>query len=252
MKNAFDRLNLRPFERRLVVGVGTVVFIVLNLVFVWPYFSERGKAIEDLEGARRKLARFEQEVAQMPQFQAKMRELESHGESVPEEDQGTDFLSTIQRQASQIGLSISTPQRMTTRTNQFFLERNQSVAFVAEERQLLDFLYNLGAGGSMIRVRSLSLRPDAPRQRLTGNATLVASFQRKAPPRKTTVTPTATTNKVEKTLPPPNRPAVKSEKAEKATPKAPTKSDRAVKPEPKPAKIPPTSPVPSTPNTKRP
>ena len=165
MSSAFDRLNLRPFERRLVVGVGTVVFIVLNLVFVWPYFSERGKALEDLEGARRKLARFEQEVAQMPQTQAKMKELESAGESVPEEDQGTDFLSAIQRQASQIGLSISTPQRMTTRTNQFFIERNQGITFVAEERQLLDFLYSLGTGGSMIRVRSLSLRNANQRSR---------------------------------------------------------------------------------------
>ena len=48
MKSAFDRLNLRPFERRLVVAVGTVVFVVLNLVFVWPYFDERGKALDGL------------------------------------------------------------------------------------------------------------------------------------------------------------------------------------------------------------
>ena len=27
MKSAFDQLNLRPFERRLVVGVGTVVAV---------------------------------------------------------------------------------------------------------------------------------------------------------------------------------------------------------------------------------
>jgi type II secretory pathway component PulM len=240
MKSAFDRLNLRPFERRLVVGVGTVVFVVLNLVFVWPYFSERGKAIEDLEGARRKLARYEQEVAEMSKTQIKLRSLESAGDPVPEEDQGTDFLSTIQRQASQIGLSISTPQRMTTRTNQFFIERNQGVSFLAQEPQLLDFLFNLGSGGSMIRVRSLSLRPDPPRQRLSGNATLVASFQRKGPP-KAAAAPAPATKKVEKALPPANRPAVKSDKA--------AKDGKADKAAPPPAK---TSSPPVKSTTKRP
>jgi type II secretory pathway component PulM len=230
MKSGFDQLNLRPFERRLVVGVGTVVFVVLNMVFVWPHFSDRSKAQEDLEGARRKLARFEQEIAQVPQVQAKMRELESAAEPVPEEDQGTEFLNTIQRQSSQSGISITTPQRMTTRTNnQFFIERNQTVSFVAAELQLLDFLHSLGTGGSMIRVRSLSLRPDAPRQRLTGNVTLVASYQKKQPPRAPAAAAATTTNKATPTLPPSNRPAVKSEKAA-------GKSEKAAPPSPAPAK----------------
>jgi hypothetical protein len=43
----------------------------------------------------------------------------------------------------------------------------------------VDFLYKLGDGNSLIRVRSLSLRPDAPRQNLGGNITLIASYQKK-------------------------------------------------------------------------
>jgi len=42
----------------------------------------------------------------------------------------------------------------------------------------VDFLYNLGSGNSLIRVRDLSLRPDPPRQQLSGNVKLVASYQK--------------------------------------------------------------------------
>lgn len=183
MKSAFDQLNLRPFERRLVVGVGAALFIVLNFVFVWPHFGDRKQALEDLDGLRRKLERFQREIAQMPQIQARLRSLEGAAEPVPEEDQGAEFLSAIQRQASQSGVTITGTSRMSTRTNnQFFIERNQTITVLAEERQLLDFLYRLGTGSSMTRIRGLSLRPDAPRNRLSGNITLVASYQKKQPP----------------------------------------------------------------------
>ena len=40
MKKYFAQL--RPFERRLAVGVVVVVFLVLNYVFIWPHFSDWG------------------------------------------------------------------------------------------------------------------------------------------------------------------------------------------------------------------
>jgi hypothetical protein len=42
----------------------------------------------------------------------------------------------------------------------------------------VDFLYKLGSGASMIRVRDLELQPDAPHQHLNGNIRLVASYQK--------------------------------------------------------------------------
>jgi hypothetical protein len=48
----------------------------------------------------------------------------------------------------------------------------------------VDFLYKLGSGASMIRVRGLELQPDPPHQHLTANIGLVASYQ-KNPPVKT-------------------------------------------------------------------
>jgi hypothetical protein len=184
MKSTFDRLNLRPFERRLVVGVGTVVFIVLNMVFVWPHFSARGKALDNLEATRKLLAKFEKEVGEAPESQRKVRALESEAEPVPPEDQGLQFLRTIQTQAAQSGVTLTGTSRETIRTNsQFFIERSQTITIVAAEQQLVDFLFNIGAAGSMIRARDLSLRPDAPRQHLGGSVKLVASYQKKAPPK---------------------------------------------------------------------
>ena len=46
MSSYLDRLNLRPFEKRLVVGVGVVLFIVVNAVFVVPHFSDLSQARE--------------------------------------------------------------------------------------------------------------------------------------------------------------------------------------------------------------
>ena len=44
MTSYLDRLNLRPFEKRLVVGVGAVLFVVLNAWFVVPHFSDLSQA----------------------------------------------------------------------------------------------------------------------------------------------------------------------------------------------------------------
>ena len=44
MTNPLDRLNLRPFEKRLVVVVAAVLFVVLNAWFVFPHFSDLADA----------------------------------------------------------------------------------------------------------------------------------------------------------------------------------------------------------------
>jgi len=231
MKSAFDRLNLRPFERRLVVGVGTVVFIVLNLLFVWPHFKDRGRALDGLETARTLQAKFGKEIDEMPDFQRKVRALESEAEPVPPEDQGLQFLRTIQTQATQSGVTITGTSRETIRTNsQFFVERSQTVNLIAGEEQLVDFLYRIGAAGSMVRARALSLRPDAPRQHLSGTVTLVASFQKKSPPKSAAAAPPAASKPASKSVDvkPAQKPASKAagnptvKPADKARPPAKT------------------------------
>ena len=260
MKSSFDRLNLRPFERRLVVGVGTVVFIVLNMLFVWPHFSARGKALENLDAARALLAKFEKEVGEAPESQRKVRALESEAEPVPPEDQGLQFLRTIQTQAAQSGATLTGTSRETIRTNQFFIERSQTITVVATEQQLVDFLFNIGAAGSMVRARDLSLRPDAPRQRLGGSVKLVASYQKKAPAKPApaaTVSSKPATKPAEKAatkpaekpaLKPADKPLVKP--ADKAAGVPPLKpADKAVLP-PEPGR--PASMRPALPDQRRP
>src|SRR5205085_7550349 len=82
------------------------------------------------------------------------------------------------------GVNIIGTAKIMTRTNDpFFLEQSQVITLLAKEQQLVDFLYNLGAGNSLIRVRDLGLRTDAPRQSLNATVKLVASFQKKPAPK---------------------------------------------------------------------
>ncbi len=180
MTSYLDRLNLRPFEKRLVVGVGAVLFFVLNLWFVFPHFSDWNRVKFRVSKAQRTLTAFRGEVQKLPMYQAKVREMESEGYAVPAEDQAQHFASTVQSQAAQGGVNIIQSSRITSRTNQFFLEQSQTINVQTKEEQLVNFLFNLGSGNSLIRVSDLALRPDAPRQNLGGTIKLVASYQKKA------------------------------------------------------------------------
>ena len=43
MTNPLDQLNLRPQERRILVVVLFLVFVVLNVMFVRPLFGQFGE-----------------------------------------------------------------------------------------------------------------------------------------------------------------------------------------------------------------
>ena len=183
MKNPLDRLNLRPFEKRLVVVVAAVLFVVLNAWFVFPHFSDLTKAQDRRAEAFKKLERWQVEINQEPGYRRQIRDLESEGQAVPAEDQQNQFSRAIQMQQAQSGANITSTSKQTVRTNQFFLELTQQISVESGEAQLVDFLYNLGSGTSLIRVRDLALHPNPQRQALSGNVKLVASYQ-KNPPKK--------------------------------------------------------------------
>ena len=177
MKKYFEQL--RPMERRLVVGVAVVLVIVLNAVFIWPHFSDWGKLRGRLNEAHRKLKLYQDSAAQIPALRAQVKTFASEGEFVAPEDQAINLMRTIQAQAAASGFGIQNYSRAITRTSDaFFVEQVQNINVVATEEQLVDFLYKLGSGSSMIRVRDLELQPDAPRQRLNANIRLVASYQK--------------------------------------------------------------------------
>jgi Tfp pilus assembly protein PilO len=181
MKKYFE--HLRPMERRLVVGVAVVLFIVLNAVFIWPHFSDWSDLRGRLEKARAEFDRNQKATAQIPALQAQVKTFASEGQFVAPEDQAINLMRTIQTQAAASGFGIQNFSRSLTRTNDaFFIEQVQNINVIATEEQLIDFLYKLGSGASMIRVRDLELQPDPPRQRLTANIKLVASYQKNPAP----------------------------------------------------------------------
>jgi type II secretory pathway component PulM len=173
--------HLRPLERRLAVGVVVVLILVLNFVFVWPHFSDWSRLNNRLKNAHAALAGYQAAIAQTSNVQAQVKALEGQGESVAPEDQVINFMRTIQSQSVASGVRIDNYSRSMTRTNQFFMEQVQNLNVVGTEAQLVDFLYKLGSGASMVRVRDLELQPDDVHQHLKANIRLVASYQKAAP-----------------------------------------------------------------------
>ncbi len=190
MKKYFAQL--RPMERRLVVGTAVVLLIVLNAVFIWPHFSDWGNLQRRNAEAHRKLKLYQAATNQIPALQADVKKFESEGEFVALEDQGINFLRTIMTQAGASGVTIPNTSRQITHTNDvLFIEQVQNIDAMATEPQLVDFLYKLGSGSSMIRVRDLELQPDQPKQHLSAKIRLAASYQRNPTSATTTNTPTA-------------------------------------------------------------
>jgi len=171
--------HLRPLERRLAVGVVVILILVLNYVFVWHHFSDWSRLKARLKNAHDTLASYQATIAQATNYQAQVKSLEGQGEFVALEDQAITFMRTIQAQAEASGVGRPNYSRSTMHTNDaFFIEQVQNINVVATDQQLVDFLYKLGSGASMIRVRDLELQPDGPRLHLNANIRLVASYQK--------------------------------------------------------------------------
>src|SRR5207248_2381185 len=166
--------NLRPMEKRLVVGVSTMVIILLNLWFVVPHFSDLTKVHQRRQKTQKTLEVFQKEIAQKDKYVRGIAQLEGEGQNVPPEEQVIHFMSTIQSQAAQSGVQILNTVKPRTETNQFFIEQIQSVTIQSKEPQLVDFLYKLGEGNSLVRVRDLTLHADPSHTLLQAGVQLVA------------------------------------------------------------------------------
>lgn len=186
MSNWFDKLNLRPGERRLLVLIGIAFFVVLNIMFVKPHFGVVGKLRGQLDQQESTRARYQREIARTKDYEKRIKELELQGQTVPSTEMGLEFQKTVQRQAAASALSIlSTDARAggtANQTSEFFEEQILRVTAAGNDKQLVDFLYRIGTGDSLIRVRELSVSPDPGGMRLNTIITLVASYQRASKP----------------------------------------------------------------------
>jgi hypothetical protein len=180
MTNAFDKLNLRPFERRLVVVVGIILFIVVQFLYIWPHFGDVGKMDLRREKALKELATRKATIAETNKFAADLKKLQGEGLDIPPEDQAITLMRTVQSLSSQSRVQIQNTSKPFNTTNQFFMEQSLTVSTVSEEGPLVDFVYKLGEGNSLIRVRDLTLRRDQSQTKLNASIKLVASYQKTA------------------------------------------------------------------------
>jgi hypothetical protein len=170
--------NLRPFEKRVVAGVATMLFVIFNLWFVWPHFSDLAKMKDRMEEAQKNLKIRQTAISQMAVYDAEINKVKHEGRDVPADDQVQQFSLAISDEMVRSGVTPQSSGKPIPRTNQFFVEQSQTITVQSGEQQLVDFLFNLGSGTSLIRVRDLGLHPDAPHQQLAATIRLAESFQK--------------------------------------------------------------------------
>lgn len=182
MDRLFDQLNLKPHERRILVLTMLMVFVVLNMLFVWPHFGDLRKTKARREKSAQTLTQYQEEIARIPTYEARLRTLESQGSTVLPEAQALKLMVAVQRKARESKVTITGSRPLNTgrasNTNLYFDEQTVAVDITTGDKELVDFLVALSLGDSMIRVRDLDLRPDSGRHVLNGRVTLVASYQR--------------------------------------------------------------------------
>lgn len=188
-QSIFDKLNLRPQERRLVVIVGMIIFVLLNMWFVWPYFDDWGATKSEISASETTLDRYQREIAKKAQYEARQRELETTGSEMLSSE--IELQRIVQSQAAAAGVQLGRQTFVKTptgRTNQFFQEGGYSIEFSAGGKEIVDFLVGVAAQNAMIRVREMNLRPEANQTRLGGTLVFVGNFQQRpatnAPARK--------------------------------------------------------------------
>ncbi len=205
MTSLFDKLNLRPQERRIVVVVGIVVFLVVNLVMVWPHFGDLGRSQRNKKLTQKTLSTYQDELKKKPDYERELRRLESLGGYVPQEEAALGLANEVRDQAAASSVSVprwdSTQRSSGPRTNSIFDEAMLTITVSAGEKELVDFLYGLGSSESLIRVRSMNLQRDPSQFRLSGTLNLVKSYQRK-PPKPATQTTVASAKSAKATPPP--------------------------------------------------
>ena len=105
MKKQFD--NLRPFEKRVVVGVAALFFVVMNFWFVFPHFSDWGNLQSRMATAQAKLVKYQTVIDKKDAYEKMVRTFQGAGLEVPREDQGNQFSRAVLLQAGQSGVAVT-------------------------------------------------------------------------------------------------------------------------------------------------
>jgi hypothetical protein len=191
MTNPPAKFNLTVQERRIVFGIVTVVFLVLNWLLVWPHFGDSTRIQQQVADMRHKEEIYNAIIAKDLNTNngwkiqvAKLAHQEGGPAKASPVDPQNELQSTVYQQERNTGIppGSSTPGSVKT-NNEFFEEHSLLITVQSQEPQLVNFLYNMGNDPAMIRVAKLDLRPeDANRYRLKGTITLTANYAKQAAP----------------------------------------------------------------------
>lgn len=185
MNDLFDKLNLKPEERRLAVLFCAVFFLFVNYMYVFPKFKELKTTKQKIQQEQNKLAMFRLKTNQIPDLETTLQQLgERAGPSLLDSpSQRSLFSRTVNKLASKYDVTIKSQsqirevQPVAGQTNQFFTELEIPVRIEGSEEQVVNFLYALSNDESLIRVRSLTLAPSRiGGLLLDGQLNLVASY----------------------------------------------------------------------------
>lgn len=188
MTSLFDKWGLSPQERRLVVIVGIVVFVVINIWVIIPMFGDWGRYEQRIREARSLRDKYNAEIGRQREYETRLKSLQQQGSQVASEEAALRLQQEVIGQANLTGLGYGTIANINRssssgKTNAFFDEAGVTVTVNTGEKELIDFLVRLADKEMLIRAKSMDIGPDPSGTRLQGNLTLVKSFQRKPPPR---------------------------------------------------------------------
>ncbi len=182
MIGLFNKLNLRPVERRLVVGAALILFMALNFYFVVPRFGDWKVLQKKIKETELNITKYMKETNNIPAYLARLEELQNAGEFVPTEEAALSLAQTVLAKAAEANILV---QRQTPAgggdvpNNPFFTEQRVTIYFTAGEKEFVDFLTKLGSDKSLVRVRDMDVKPDPQNYKLVGSVTVIGRFQKK-------------------------------------------------------------------------
>ena len=180
MKKMWEQL--KPQERRLVIGIGCLVFLIMNYFFVWPKFGEWRRNSARMAAAHKKIADCQVELSKKSSYEAKIKEFYAAGQEVPAPEMAGQFQKFFLDRAADNGVAIENTSKITSSTTEFFMEQRATIQVVTLESNLVNFLYSLGSSSSLMRVKTMSLHVPEPRYQLRASLTIVASYQKAKTP----------------------------------------------------------------------
>ena len=176
-ESTFDKLNLSSGERRLVMVVLVVLMLALAWM-VWGMIPSPGVTQDKITKAQTQLNSFTNEISKISHYKSTIQTLEGLGSAVIPIEQEVNMRRAINNLTAANGVRVTRTGRMTTKTNEFFLEKSMRIDFSSKESDIVNFLWKLGGSDSMVRVSDMRVRPDKNRYRLDGWMNLTASYQK--------------------------------------------------------------------------